>query len=116
MGSNAVFFGWNRPIPGREHLSAGHFQDFVKYLEEQQQKDLIQSYEVVILNSHGGDMNGFFLIRGENDQLDTLVASEEWENHMIRAGIHLEGSGAIRGLTGDLVVKRMELWTKGIPA
>ncbi len=71
---------------------------------------------MVLLNSHGGDMNGFFLIRGENDQLDTLVASEEWEEHMIRAGIHLEESGAIRGLTGDLVVKRMELWTKSIPA
>ena len=60
----------------------------MKYLEEQQQKDLIQSYEVVLLNSHNGDMNRFCLIRGENDQLDTLVASEEWEEHMIWAGIH----------------------------
>jgi hypothetical protein len=25
MGSNVVLFGWNRPTPGRERLSAEHF-------------------------------------------------------------------------------------------
>lgn len=65
---------------------------------------------------HGGDMNGFFLIRGESAKLDALVSSTEWETHMIRAALHLEGSGAIRGVTGELVMESMNLWTKMIPA
>ena len=64
---------------------------------------------------HGGDMNGFFLIRGESAKLDELVSSTEWENHMTRAVLHLQGSGAVRGVTDDLVMERMGLWTKNIP-
>ena len=28
MRPNVIFFGWNRPIPGRERMSAEHFQQF----------------------------------------------------------------------------------------
>jgi hypothetical protein len=30
MASNVILFGWNRSIPGREKVSAGHFDEFVK--------------------------------------------------------------------------------------
>jgi hypothetical protein len=85
-------------------------------LQSLQQAGTIQSFEIVFLNAHGGDMNGFFLMRGESARLDDLVSSVEWETHMTRAALHLEGSGAIRGVTGDLLMERMNLWTKHIPA
>ncbi|MEW5976959.1 MAG: hypothetical protein AB1898_14240 [Acidobacteriota bacterium] len=116
MGSNAIFFAWNRSIPGRERMSADHFQEFVQYLTGLQQKGAIQSFETVFLNQHGGDLNGFFLIRGETGKLDGLVSTKEWALHMMRAAIHLEGSGAVRGVTGDLVTERMNLWKSAIPA
>lgn len=115
MSSNVVFFAWNRSIPGRERLSVEHFSSFVQYLMGQQQQGSIQSFDTVFLNPHGGDMNGFFLIRGEPAKLDALVSSPEWVTHMTRATLHLEGSGAVRGLTGELVTARMELWSKIIP-
>ena len=116
MGSNVIFFGWDRALPGRERISAEHFQDFVKYLGGLQQKGSIQSFETVFLNNHGGDMNGFFLIRGATEKLDTLISSEDWQTHMMRAALHLQSSGVVRGRTGDLVMKMMETWTKLIPA
>jgi hypothetical protein len=116
MGTNAVFFAWNRSIPSRERISAEHFQQFVQYVAGLQQKGAIQSSEVVFLDPHGGDMNGFFLIRGEPAKLDTLLASPEWVTHMTRAALHLQGSGTVRGVTGPMVMERMELWTKTIPA
>lgn len=70
MSSNALFFGWNRPIPGREKISA---------------------------------------------ELDALMTSPEWIDHVTRALIHLEGAGVIRGVTGDLIQPRMELWTGLLP-
>ncbi len=115
MSSNALFFAWNRSIPGRERLSADHFSQMVQYLIGQQQNGSIQSFETVLLDSHGGDMNGFFLIRGESAKLDALVSSTEWVTHMTRALLHLEGSGAVRGVTGESIATRMELWSKSIP-
>ena len=115
MSSNAVFFAWNHPIPGRERLSAEHFGEFVQYLGGLQQQETIESFETVFLNPHGGDMNGFFLIRGESAKLDALLSSTEWVTHMTRGSLHLEGSGAVRGVTGELVMERMDLWTKTIP-
>jgi hypothetical protein len=116
MSSNALFFGWNRSIPGREKMSAEHFGSFVQYLGGLQQRGMIKSFDTVFLNPHGGDLNGFFLIRGESSQLDAVMSSTEWVAHTTRALVHLDRSGAIRGVTGNLVQERMDLWTRTLPA
>jgi hypothetical protein len=116
MATNMVLFAWNRSLPGREKISAAHFQDFVQYLGGLKSKAAIQSFDIVFLNNHGGDLNGFFLIRAEPSKLDALMATQDWESHMQRASLHLEGSGAVRGVTGDAVMERMKLWTSLIPA
>lgn len=115
MSTNVVFFAWNRSIPGRERISAEHFQQFVQYLGGLKQAGAIQSFDTVFLDTHGGDLNGFFLIRGESARLDALMADDAWVTHMTRAALHLQGSGHVRGVTGDAVATRMELWTKTIP-
>ncbi len=116
MGSNVMLFGWNRSIPGREKVSAQHFEEFVKYLGGLQQKGAIQAFDVVFLDTHGGDLNGFFLIKGDAPKLDELVSTKEWITHITRAALHLDGSGVIRGVTGDEVMKRMALWTSVLPS
>lgn len=116
MSSNAIFFAWNRSLPGREALSSAHFDEFVGYLGGLQKAGSVHSFEVVLLNTHGGDMNGFFLIRGDSGRLDAVLASDDWLRHMARAQMHLDGSGAVRGVTGDLVMQRMAIWRGAIPA
>jgi len=81
-----------------------------------QQAGTIDSFESVLLSAHGGDLNGFFLIRGEPDKLNALMATEEWVTHVVRAGLHLEGLGVVRGVTGDLLMAQMGIWTANIPA
>jgi len=44
------------------------------------------------------------------------MASDEWVTHMTRGLLHLEGSGAVRGVAGEMVMARMALWTKLLPA
>ena len=104
MSSNVIFFGWNRSIPGREQLSAAHFGEFAQYLGGLQQSGTIESFEAVFLNAHGGDMNGFFLIRGENAKLDALVASDAWMEHMTRADLHGENDHVDESLAGIVTV------------
>ena len=96
--------------------TVNRLQDFVQYLGGLQQDGTIQSFDVVFLNAHGGDMNGFFLIRGESAKLGELAASADWVTHMTRAMLHLESSGAVLGVTGEAVMERMKLWTSLLPA
>lgn len=116
MSSNVVLFGWNRSIPGREHVSGAHFDEFVAYLAGLQKAGTIQGFDVVFLDPHGGDLNGFFLIRAESTKLDSLLSSTDWVTHMTRGALHLENSGAIRGATGEEVMKRMAVWKNAIPS
>lgn len=115
MQSNVLFFGWNCAIPGREKISGEHFEEFVAYLGGLQKQGMIESFDTVFLDRHGGDLNGFFLIRGESAKLDQLASSDEWHTHQIRTMMHLSGVGAIRGVTGDAAMERMKVWRKYIP-
>ena len=116
MASSVILFGWNRSIPGREKVSAGHFDEFVKYLGGLKQKGTIQAFDVVFLDAHGGDLNGFFLIKGESAELDRLRSTTDWITHITRASLHLDGAGVIEGVTGDEIMKRMAIWTSAIPS
>ena len=115
MNSNVILFGWNRSIPGRERMSAEHFQEFVQYLDGLKKSSAIQGYDVIFLNAHGGDLNGFFLIRGETRKLFDLMSTPDWAKNMVRASLHLEGSGSILGASGDAVIERMKTWTSLLP-
>ncbi len=111
MDSNVIFFGWDRPIAGRERDGAEFFVELTHYFERLQKERTIQSYEAVLLNPHGGDMNGFFLLRGESTKLGELRSGEEWQSKIARAMLCLEGPGVVRGVTGQEVSARMKLWT-----
>lgn len=32
MSTNTIFYGWKRSLPGRERLSASHFEEYMGYL------------------------------------------------------------------------------------
>jgi hypothetical protein len=114
-GPNLVMFGWNRSLPGREPISGQHFQEFVEYLSVQKRNGAIESFEIVLLEPHGGNLNGFFLLFGEPAKLSELTASAEWSRHQLRGVLHLDGATTVRGFTGSAVPERMELWTREIP-
>lgn len=115
MASNVLLFAWNRSLPGREQLSGQHFQEFSDFLAAAQRNQRIESFEVVLLEPHGGTLNGFFLIRGEQARLGELTSSDEWIRHIVRAQLHLDGACAVRGVAGQAVPERMKLWMESIP-
>ena len=115
MGSNVMLFGWNRSIPGREEESGNHFDEFNGYLTALSEGDAIDNYQVIFLDNHGGDLNGFFLIYASNEKLDALCANEQWSRHVMRASLHLLNFGVVRGVANEAVMGRMELWNEMKP-
>lgn len=115
MSPNLILFGWNRSIPGREHASSQHFQDFMAYLQAQKTQGVIESFEPVLFEPHGGNVNGFFSIKGDAPKLNAMVASQEWTQHQVRATLHLEGAFVCRAISGPAVAEHMAMWTQAIP-
>ena len=115
MGDSVIFLGWNRAVPGRERASGELFTESLQYLGGLQQAGGIDSFEPVLLTAHGGDLNGFIMIRGDSGQLNAMVASDEWRALVTRGGLLLEGLGVVRGVAGELLMQSMARWTENIP-
>jgi hypothetical protein len=112
---NMLLVSWNRSLPGREQLSAQHFQDFMAYLQAQKQQGGVESFEPILLDPHGDGVHGFFLIKAPTDKLNTLTGSPDWVRHVIRMTLHVEGPATLRGTCGPAVAERMAMWTSSIP-
>jgi len=113
--TNVLLFSWDRSLPGREQLSAQHFQDFMGYMQQQKTQGHVESFEPVLLEPHGTGMHGFFLIKAAPDKLNALIASPDWLQHQTRAMLHLEGASVVRGVAGAGVAERMAMWSGLIP-
>ena len=114
--SNVLMFGWNHPIQGREGLAGELFAHTTSFFEKQKSGGKLENYQPVFLSSHGGDLNGFFLLTGTHAQLDTLVSNDEFVDIIMRAGHALTNVGVVHGYAGNVIPELMSRWIKTIPA
>lgn len=114
MSTNVILHDPNTATASNKP-SSKHFHDFDAYLNGLQHDEIIESYQVVFLNRKAGDeVNGFFWIHGSSEQLSTVYSSPEWHDLVVKSSIYLEGFGVIGGVTGELVMKRMDRWNRRI--
>lgn len=73
MAANgAIFIGWNRPVPGKEQQAMKLWQDSMEYFEKLRTEGCIESFDPVLLTAHGGNLNGFVFIKGDQQELDKV--------------------------------------------
>ena len=101
MKKTALFIGWNRSVAGRESAALEHFAYAMNYLGKQKAAGSIDSFEPVVLQSHGGDLNGFVLIQGNRDKVEAMMQTEEWRDIEVKSNMLLQGHGIIRGFVGE---------------
>ena len=114
--NHAVLFGWNRVVPGSEQKALVLFQEAVGFWGQQQQAGNIESFEPFFLSPHGGDLNGFILVRGQPDKLNQILASDEYITIELRATLLLEGHGVIRAICGEEITRQMGIYQQLISA
>ena len=115
MANDVVFIGWNRPIIGREHEAAELFGQSMAFYEAQKRAGHIDSYETFLLDPHGGELNGFVLLRGSRAKLDAVVASDEFQAIQVKAVVYLADIGVVHGLTGEAVMPRIGQFMAALP-
>jgi hypothetical protein len=93
MADFGLFIGFGAPVPGREVAAAKVFGEAMAYWQARKAAGDIESIEVAILEPHGGDLNGFILVRGDAGALARIRGSEEFARLRFRAGFVVQDVG-----------------------
>jgi hypothetical protein len=101
MADAGLFIGWGAPITGREAKGLEVFNESLEYYGRLQQEGVIEDFETVILEPHGGDLAGFVLVRGSEDGLAHLRVDDEFVRMSTRAGLIVQGIGVVGASLGD---------------
>jgi hypothetical protein len=101
MADAGLFIGWGAPVRGREAKGLEIFNEALAYYGRLQQDGVIDDFETAILEPHGGDLQGFILLRGGEEKLAQLRVDDEFVRMSTRAGLIVEGLGVIGASLGD---------------
>jgi hypothetical protein len=101
MANAGLFVGWGAPVRGREAKGLEVFNEAGAYYGKLQQAGEIEGFEAVILEPHGGDLAGFFLLRGDERKLAQLRVDDEFVRLSTRASLMVEGVGVVGAALGD---------------
>lgn len=108
MADGALFIGWGDPIHGREQQSLRIFAEVMEYYGRLQQQGEIEGVEPFLLDPHGGDLNGFLLVRGDPEKLGQLRLSDEFRRLNQRALLVVERFGVVAAITGEQLRREFE--------
>jgi hypothetical protein len=112
MADRLIFIGWNRTVVGREQQAMKLFQKAMEYYSKLQSGGKIESFEPVMLAHHGGDLNGFIILRGESKKLAEVREESTFVEYTIEGGYCLEGLGIVSGYTGEGMKDIFARWSK----
>ena len=114
MADAGLFIGWGEVVRGREDRALESFNETIELLGQMQSDERIESFEVVLLNPHGGDLQGFMLLRGSEAQIDAIPRDEEFERSMTKASLLVEDLGIIPALMGASLARGMAIYQEEI--
>ena len=114
MADRALFVGFGMPVRGREERAIAVFNEFVAMLGRMQGDGRIEGMDVTLLDPHGGDLGGFFMVHGSDEQCSTLQMDEEFRRACIDAGLIVDNFGVVPAATGDMVMQEMGMYGEAV--
>ena len=116
MADAGLFIGWGEVVRGREAEAVETFNSTIEYFAGLQSDGAIESVEPVFLEPHGGDLQGFFFVRGDAEKLSALRVDLDFQNVILRAGLVVDNIGVVGASTGARLERLMGAYTEAIGA
>ena len=110
MADSGLLIGWDRVVPGKDTVAVELWAEMLVYLKRLHAEGHIASFEPVILGAYGGGLNGFVLVRGDQERLDRVRNSEEFLLLNVRANKVLERFLVVRSHMGEEAAKILRLY------
>ena len=107
MADSALFIGWGAAAAGRERHAVTLFQESLRFLMQMVQEGRVAAVEPFFLEPHGGDLEGFFLVRGEQAQLAKVRMDDDFQRLAVKAQLLVQNFGVVGAATGRRLNKHM---------
>jgi len=114
MADRALFVGFGQPVRGREERAVEVFNEFVGMFGRLQGEGRIEGMDVTLLDPHGGDLGGFFMVHGSAEQCATLRMDEDFQRACIDAGLVADNFGVVGAATGETVMTQMAMYNEAV--
>ena len=114
MTDRALFVGFGAPVRGREERAVAVFGEFVEMFGRMQADGRIEGMDVALLDPHGGELGGFFMVHGSADQCAALSSDEQFRRACIDASLIVDHFGVIRAVAGEGVAREMSMYTEAL--
>ena len=114
MADAGLFIGWGAPVRGREAKGLEVLSEALAYYGRLQQQGAVESVEPVLLEPHGGDLQGFILLRGSEERLAQLRVDDEFVRLSTRASLVVERVGVAGAALGDGLQASIETYQQAI--
>jgi hypothetical protein len=114
MTDRALFVGFGAPVRGREERAIEVFGEFVEMFRRLESDGRIAGMDVTLLDPHGGDLGGFFMVHGSAEQCAALTGDEEFRRASIDASLIVDNFGVVPAATGDGVMQEMAMYSEAV--
>ena len=116
MADAGLFIGFGATVRGREGQAVELFNEVLGYYGGLQEEGVIDSFEPVFLEPHGGDLGGFILLRGDAEKLASIRVSEEFTQFSIRAGLCVDNFGVVGADLAERLQRQMAFYMEQVGA
>jgi hypothetical protein len=114
MADRMLFVGWGATIAGREERALEVFNESVGFYGRCQQEGRIESFDVILLEPHGGGLQGYIELHASADQLSTLRDSEDFQRLMTDASLIVSELGVVSGFANEGVARQVEIFRDAV--
>jgi hypothetical protein len=114
MADAGLFVGWGPPVPGREAKGLEVFAEAGAFYGACQEAGDIESFEVFLLAPHGGDLAGFFLLRGSPEQCAALRQRDDFQRLSTRAAMVVQNLGIVDAVGAEAVGDQIAVYQEAI--
>ena len=110
MADAGLFIGWGDSVRGREDRALEVFNETIEMYGQMQADGRIESFEVVLLEPHGGELGGFVLLRGSEEQIDAVHRSDDFVRAMTKGSLIVDDLGAVNAWIGEGLGRAMAIY------
>jgi hypothetical protein len=114
MADRILFIGWGASVRGREERGLEVFDAAVGFYGRCQQEGRIESFDVILLDPHGGGLAGYMALHGSADQLAALRQDQEFRRILVDASLIVDELGIVDGFANEGIAQEMAVYREAI--